>query len=283
MSFEAHIEGARRSQEGATGPIPARWYQAPCFLFENPHVCTGPFDDVERFAGSSLFDLECEVGVVYGERGRNLTPEEAAPGIVGYLIFNDWSARDIQRLEGLLPFGFVKGKDGAHTLGPYLVTADELERHRTPDGFLDLTMRSYVNGALLGEDSLANMAWTFEELISYASRGRWSAGRPDRVRYLSPGLPDRDLGPGRRADTTAARARRRGDAGSRRARPHVQPGDRGAAGPADPGRPPRSAPRATALTFQHQASPHQASASRIALVPPWAVWPPSTGISAPVM
>jgi 2-keto-4-pentenoate hydratase/2-oxohepta-3-ene-1,7-dioic acid hydratase in catechol pathway len=171
VSFEAHIEGARRSQEGATGPIPARWYQAPCFLFENPHVCTGPFDDVERFAGSSLFDLECEVGVVYGERGRNLTCEEATLGIVGYLIFNDWSARDIQRLEGLLPFGFVKGKDGARTLGPYLVTADELERHRTPDGFLDLTMRSFINGELLGEDSLANMAWTFEELISYASRG----------------------------------------------------------------------------------------------------------------
>jgi 2-keto-4-pentenoate hydratase/2-oxohepta-3-ene-1,7-dioic acid hydratase in catechol pathway len=171
VSFEAHIEGARRSQEGATGPIPARWYQAPCFLFENPHVCTGPFDDVERFAGSSMFDLECEVGVVYGERGRNLTPQDAAQGIVGYLIFNDWSARDIQRLEGLLPFGFVKGKDGAHTLGPYLVTVDELERHRTPDGFLDLTMRSYINGELLGEDSLANMAWTFEELISYASRG----------------------------------------------------------------------------------------------------------------
>ena len=171
VSFEAHIEGARRSQEGARDAVPARWYEAPCFYFTNPHVCHGPFEDVRRFPDSELFDLECEVGVVYGEYGSDLTPAEAAHGIVGYTIFNDWSARDIQKLEGQMPFGFFKGKDGAHTLGPYLVTADELEPHRTQDGFLDLTMRAYINDVLLGEDSLANMAWTFEELISFASRG----------------------------------------------------------------------------------------------------------------
>jgi 2-keto-4-pentenoate hydratase/2-oxohepta-3-ene-1,7-dioic acid hydratase in catechol pathway len=171
VCFEAHIEGARKSQESATDPVPARWYEAPACYFTNPHVCIGPYDDVERFPGSAQFDLECEVGVVYGAHGRNLTPEQAGPGIVGYTIFNDWSARDLQRLEGQLPFGFFKGKDGAHTLGPYLVTADELEPYRTADGFLDLTMRAWINDVLLGEDSLANMAWTFEELIAYASRG----------------------------------------------------------------------------------------------------------------
>jgi len=171
VSFEAHVEGARRSQEGARDAVPERWYEAPCFYFTNPHVCTGPFDEVERFPGSEQFDLELEVGVVYGSHGRNLSPAEATAGIVGYTIFNDWSARDIQRLEGQLPFGFFKGKDGAHTLGPYLVTTDELEPHRTSDGFLDLTMRAWINGDLLGEDSLANMAFTFEELISFASRG----------------------------------------------------------------------------------------------------------------
>ena len=171
VSFEAHVEGARKSQEGATDPVPPRWYEAPCFYFTSPHACVGAFDDVERFPGSELFDLECEVGVVYGAYGRNLSTEEAAAGIVGYTIFNDWSARDIQRLEGQLPFGFFKGKDGAHTLGPYLVTADELEPYKTADGLLDLTMRAWINGELLGEDSLANCAFTFEELISFASRG----------------------------------------------------------------------------------------------------------------
>jgi len=175
VSFEAHIEGARRSQEGATDPVPKRWYEAPCFYFTSPHACIGPFDDVERFPGSEQFDLELEVGVIYGAHGKNLTPQEAAAGIVGYTIFNDWSARDIQRLEGQMPFGFFKGKDGAHTLGPYLVTADEVEPYRTADGLLDLTMRAWINDELLGEDSLANMAFTFEELISYASRGSWVA------------------------------------------------------------------------------------------------------------
>jgi 2-keto-4-pentenoate hydratase/2-oxohepta-3-ene-1,7-dioic acid hydratase in catechol pathway len=171
VSFEAHVEGARKSQEGAEDPVPAQWYAAPCFYFTNPHACIGAFDDVERFPGSEQFDLELEVGVVYGAYGKNLTPQDAAPGIVGYTIFNDWSARDIQRAEGQLPFGFFKGKDGAHTLGPYLVTADELEPYKTADGLLDLTMRAWINGELLGEDSLANCAFTFEELISFASRG----------------------------------------------------------------------------------------------------------------
>ncbi len=171
VSFEAHVEGARKSQEGAVDPVPQRWYEAPCFYFTSPHACIGAFDDVERFPDCEQFDLELEVGVVYGAHGKNLTPEEAETGIVGYTIFNDWSARDLQRLEGQLPFGFFKGKDGAHTLGPYLVTADELEQHKTVDGFLDLTMRASINGQLLGEDSLANMAFTFPELISFASRG----------------------------------------------------------------------------------------------------------------
>jgi 2-keto-4-pentenoate hydratase/2-oxohepta-3-ene-1,7-dioic acid hydratase in catechol pathway len=171
VSFEAHIEGVRKSQEGAHDPVPGQWYAAPCFYFTNPHAGIGAFDDVERFPGCTEFDFELEVGVVYGAHGRNLTPEEAAAGIVGYTIFNDWSARDIQRAEGRMPFGFFKGKDGAHTIGPYLVTADELESYKTAGGLLDLTMRAWINGELLGEDSLANCAFTFEELISFASRG----------------------------------------------------------------------------------------------------------------
>jgi 2-keto-4-pentenoate hydratase/2-oxohepta-3-ene-1,7-dioic acid hydratase in catechol pathway len=71
-----------------------------------------------------------------------------------------------------LGLGICKGKDFANTLGPWIVTADELERHR--DGHrLDLDMRASVNGRELGDDTLANMAWSFDELVSYASRGTW--------------------------------------------------------------------------------------------------------------
>jgi 2-keto-4-pentenoate hydratase/2-oxohepta-3-ene-1,7-dioic acid hydratase in catechol pathway len=69
--------------------------------------------------------------------------------------------------------GPAKGKDSATTLGPWLVTADELEPHRTADGFLDLDLTVEVNGETVGQDRLANMSWTFEEMTAYASRGTW--------------------------------------------------------------------------------------------------------------
>jgi 2-keto-4-pentenoate hydratase/2-oxohepta-3-ene-1,7-dioic acid hydratase in catechol pathway len=170
VAFEAHIEGVIRAQEGRS-EIPAAWYEAPAFYFTNPHACIGARDDVEMFPGSERFDFECEVAAVTGPAGRDLTPAQAEATIIGYTIFNDWSARDIQQREGRLPFGFAKGKDGAHTLGPCLVTTDELEGHRTSDGYLDLTMTVELNGQVLSRDSLASASWTFGELIAYASAG----------------------------------------------------------------------------------------------------------------
>lgn len=172
VAFEAHIEGVVRSQEGLA-QVPPAWYEAPAFYFTNPHACVGTGEPVAIFPGSRTFDFECEVGAVIGRAGHDLTPEQAREHIVGYTIFNDWSARDIQKLEARLPFGFAKGKDGAHTLGPWLVTADELEPYRTEDGYLDLTMTIELNGVVIGEDSLANASWPFEDLIAYASRGTW--------------------------------------------------------------------------------------------------------------
>ena len=71
-----------------------------------------------------------------------------------------------------LGLGICKGKDFANTLGPWIVTADELEPYRAGDR-LDLDLRAFVNDRELGDDTLANMAWSFEELVSYASRGTW--------------------------------------------------------------------------------------------------------------
>ena len=104
--------------------------------------------------------------------GRNLRPQDAGAHIGGYTIFNDWSARDLQLAEMRLGLGPCKGKDFANTLGPWIVTADELEPYRDGDR-LDLELRAEINGATLGTDTLANMAWSFEELVSYASRGTW--------------------------------------------------------------------------------------------------------------
>jgi len=169
--FEQHIEGVIKNQ-AADAQVPPTWYESPFCYFSNPHAVTGPGDEIPVPPGCVDLDFELEVAAVIGMPGTNLRPEEAGAHIAGYTIFNDWSARDLQFAEMRLGLGICKGKDFANTLGPWIVTVDELEAHRDGDR-LDLDMRVSVNGRELGDDTLANMAWSFEELVSYASRGTW--------------------------------------------------------------------------------------------------------------
>ncbi|MFG3289244.1 fumarylacetoacetate hydrolase family protein [Streptomyces sp. NPDC048179] len=170
VTFEEHVEGVRRSVDGAGG-VPEAWYDAPTFYFTNPYAVVGAHDDVPVPPGSRVLDFELEIAAVIGREGRDLTPERARDHIIGYTVFNDWSARDLQSREMQVRLGPCKGKDTAATLGPYLVTADELEKYRDPDGFLRLALTASVNGEVVGEDLLSNMSWTFEEMVAYASRG----------------------------------------------------------------------------------------------------------------
>ena len=168
VAFEEHVEGLAA---GGGGTVPAEWYQAPTFYFTSPYALIGAHDDVAVPPGCELLDYELEVAVVVGLDGTSLSPEQAREHIFGYTVLNDWSARDLQRREMGVHLGPAKGKDFATTLGPWLVTADELEPYRDTDGFLALDLRASVNGELTGQDLLSNMGWPFEELISYASRG----------------------------------------------------------------------------------------------------------------
>jgi 2-keto-4-pentenoate hydratase/2-oxohepta-3-ene-1,7-dioic acid hydratase in catechol pathway len=169
--FEQHIEGVVKNA-APDARVPDVWYASPFCYFSNPHAVTGPDDEIPVPPGCTELDLELEVAVVIGSPGRDLWPQDAAAHIAGYTIFNDWSARDLQRSELALGVGFCKAKDFANTLGPWIVTPDELEPYRDRDR-LDLDMRARINGTELGGDSLANMAWSFDELVSYASRGAW--------------------------------------------------------------------------------------------------------------
>ena len=146
------------------------WYRIPAFYFANPASVIGPHDEVAMAPGSSWFDVELEVGAVIGRGGRDLTPEEGADSIVGYTFYADWSARDLQILESHLKIGQGKGKDCATTLGPYLVTRDEVQTSGAT-GALDLELSLSVNGKRIGGGNLSAMDWTFGEIISYASRG----------------------------------------------------------------------------------------------------------------
>jgi 2-keto-4-pentenoate hydratase/2-oxohepta-3-ene-1,7-dioic acid hydratase in catechol pathway len=169
--FERHISGViKDSNPDAT--VPPVWYESPFCYFTNPNALTGPGEDIPVPPGCRRLDLELEVGAVIGRSGRNLAPGEAVEYIAGYTIFNDWSARDLQMAEMKLGLGMCKGKDFANTLGPWIVTADELEDYVDGDR-LDLELRAEINGSALGTDTLANMAWSFPELVSYASRGTW--------------------------------------------------------------------------------------------------------------
>ena len=159
VTFEEHVEGVRRSVDGAGGVVDA-WYDAPTFYFTNPHTIIGPGDDVRFPASCVERDFELEVACVLGAGGT----------IFGYTIFNDWSARDLQRREMRVGLGPAKGKDFASTLGPWIVTADELEPYRDADGFLQLTCTARVNGVEVGRDRLSNMGWTFETMLAYAAR-----------------------------------------------------------------------------------------------------------------
>ncbi|MDQ0382865.1 fumarylacetoacetate hydrolase family protein [Amycolatopsis thermophila] len=170
VAFEEHVEGVVASVSGGSGVVP-EWYEAPTFYFTNPYALLGAFDDVPVPPGSRLFDFELEVAAVVGRDGSSLTPEQVE--IFGYTVLNDWSARDLQRREMKVQLGPAKGKDSATTLGPWLVTADELEPYRDADGFLELGLRVSVNGTQIGQDLLSNMGWPFAELVSYASRGTW--------------------------------------------------------------------------------------------------------------
>jgi 2-keto-4-pentenoate hydratase/2-oxohepta-3-ene-1,7-dioic acid hydratase in catechol pathway len=149
VAFEEHVEGVRRSIDGVAGVTDA-WYDAPTFYFTNPHTVTGPDDQILFPSCSRDRDFELEVAVVVGRPRTSLDTETARDHVFGYTILNDWSARDLQRREMRVSLGPAKGKDFASTLGPWLVTADELEPHRDSDGFLDLWCTASVNGTEVG-------------------------------------------------------------------------------------------------------------------------------------
>ncbi|WP_246244663.1 fumarylacetoacetate hydrolase family protein [Amycolatopsis pithecellobii] len=169
MTFEQHVQGAIRLADPEAG-VPERWYAAPIFYFTNPYATLGAYDDVQIPPGETMFDFELEVAAVIGGAGRDLSVAEAEELIAGYMILNDWSARSVQFKEMTVRLGPSKGKDSATTMGPWFVTPDELEPFRRGNAF-NLPMRAYVNDELIGSDTWSNMAFSYGQMIAYASRG----------------------------------------------------------------------------------------------------------------
>lgn len=165
IGFLQHLRNSSGREE-----LDPAFDRQPAFYFSNHRAVVGASDAVAVPPGCEMFDLELEVAAVVGTPGRDLTPDEAWAHIAGYTIYCDWSARDLQIAEMPLGLGPAKGKDSANTLGPALVTADELEDARRGRGFA-LAMEARVNDDVVATGSLADMDWSFGELLAHMSRG----------------------------------------------------------------------------------------------------------------
>jgi fumarylacetoacetate (FAA) hydrolase len=164
-AFEQHVATIwrRRGQE-----VPEAWYRLPIFYFSNVSEVRGPGEPVWAPRGSSELDYELEVAGLVDTPARDLPADRGEEAIGGYLILNDWSARDLQRDETTVRLGPAKGKDFATSIGPWLVTPDELADARWDTGY-DLAMSAAVNGDELSRGSWASARFGFGEMIERAS------------------------------------------------------------------------------------------------------------------
>ena len=170
-AFRQHVETARRNR--GLGMIP-EFDEFPVFYFTNHHAVFGPGPVPVLSRHLERLDFELECAIVVGKGGTNIPAERADRHIAGLMIMNDLSARALQMQEMKLSLGPAKGKDFATVLGPWLVTLDELEDCRRTSSQGDryaLGMRASVNGVQVSSDDLANISWTFAQILERVSYG----------------------------------------------------------------------------------------------------------------
>lgn len=164
-AFEGHVATMWQRRDQA---VPEAWYRLPIFYFSNVSEIRAPDQPVWAPRGSTELDYELEIAALVDTPARDLAPERAEEAIGGYTIFNDWSARDLQRDETTVRLGPAKGKDFASTLGPWLVTPDELADVRSGNGY-DLAATAEVNGQELSRGRWSDVQFSFGEMLERAS------------------------------------------------------------------------------------------------------------------
>jgi len=164
--FETHVKNAR-ARRGL--PVPPEWYEFPAFYFSNPGALLGPDADVPKPVSTEALDYELEIACMISRHVRNVRAEDWRDVVAGFTILNDWSARDVQRKEMAVGLGPAKGKDFATSLGPALVTLDELEARRSGDRH-DLAMEARVNGRVLSKGNAKDLHYSFGQMIARASQ-----------------------------------------------------------------------------------------------------------------
>ncbi len=173
-AFRQHVAAARRNRK--VDMIP-EFDQYPIFYFTNHNAVQGPGDIDCMPDHFQKLDFELEAAIVVCKKGRNITAAEADNYIGGYMIMNDMSARTLQMEEMLLNLGPAKGKDFSTVIGPILVTTDELEHLKVPckpnhtGNAYNLEMTCTVNGIEVSRGNVADMDWTFAEILERCAYG----------------------------------------------------------------------------------------------------------------
>ncbi|MDX6583579.1 MAG: hypothetical protein QOI10_2763 [Solirubrobacterales bacterium] len=157
-AFEGHVAAGARLRGKEIAP---HWYEAPAFYFSNPAAILGPGEALRRPAATQLLDFELEIAAVIGADAGG----EAE--IAGFTLMNDWSARDVQAGEVTVGLGPAKAKDFGTSLGPWIVTPDELPYD---DGRLRIEARVLVNGVQVTFTGAADQHFGWPEIVAHAAR-----------------------------------------------------------------------------------------------------------------
>ncbi len=161
-SYEDHfLENAKRSKRD---PEP-EWYHQPLYYKGNHREIYGPDEEIPWPSYTRRFDFESEIAAIVGKKGIDIPIDKAHEYIAGFTIFNDFSARDIQKNELTCRMGPAKGKDFANGLGPWILTCDELTES------VPLKLTTKVNGEIWSTNNTKNRYWSFATMLSHASQG----------------------------------------------------------------------------------------------------------------
>lgn len=158
-AFEDHVRRgfAKRGEE-----IPDAWYELPVYYYTNHRAVLGPDETIPWPPFTDELDYEAEIAMVVGREGRGLAVEEAREHVFGYTLFNDCSARDLQRREMQVRLGPARSKGFANVLGPWIVTADEVD-------VTDLHVTAAIDGEVVTDSRTGDMRWSFEEMLAIVS------------------------------------------------------------------------------------------------------------------